>query len=600
MKKFLRNPLSILGVLLLSFFTVFVVKIQAANAELQAAYTYAFNAGIITDSSYVNAHMLDKVTRKDAAKMFVLFAQKVNSWIQEDATVSCSFSDIASESQETQEYIIQACKLWIMWRNNNWTSSSIFFPNGKLTRGQVGTMLSRILYGTKYNWWKNFYTNHLQALQRWGIMTNITKPDAAELRWYVLLMMMRIEQWKNWSKNPPRTGNNQNPPQPSNGSWNQSNYSIAQAISDNAQLSTLAFDGLGFLAGNFCSDTFLPPGKVADFFGFQYLRDVTQAGKGHSTDFVTNAANNVLAILTDAQKAKMIALAKVQESSVNQYAYDRFPLIQAFRRQLEWDIPSGTTALSKSAVMSYSADLYESDAKISIARAQLFAEIIKSLTTTQIAALDTMKTVWFAWRASLPDQVDKTSLSHDQHVLVMTYASEMFWRYAGDVEADTYFCPERQGDYFGGFYVKDAPAMGNAWYTIDESITWEKWKNFLELLSSTQKPIITSIVDTQRTAITTIVEKRRAIATELRKFRTATSIDEDAVVALAREYGALDWEISYYYATAFAQVGNTLTTTQKQQLTALRWLTGYTCDWAYVYSNKISTPTVEDTDFLFK
>jgi hypothetical protein len=44
-------------------------------------------------------------------------------------------------------------------------------------------------------------------------------------------------------------------------------YSIAQATSDNAQLHTIAFSGLAFLTGDFGSDTFLPPGKVSDYFG---------------------------------------------------------------------------------------------------------------------------------------------------------------------------------------------------------------------------------------------------------------------------------------------------------------------------------------------
>jgi hypothetical protein len=401
--------------------------------------------------------------------------------------------------------------------------------------------------------------------------------------------------------NPPPPGgpqsNNQGP-----GGGGGSEYSIEQAISDNAQLSTLAFGGLGFLTGNTCTDSFLPPGKVADFFGFQYLRDTTQAGKGHSTDFVTNAANNVLKILTDAQKAKMIALAKSQASLVNSFAYARFPLMVAFRRQLTGSIPSGTSGLSKTAVMSYSADLYEKDAQISIQRAQLFAEILRSLSTTQKAALDTMVQGGFASWASLPDQVDKTSLSHDEHVLVMTYASEMFAWYAGDTEADTYFCPERQGDYFGGFYIKDAPAMGNAGYTIDESITGDKGQEFINALTTTQKPIITNIVNTQRTAINGIVEKRRAIATELRKALTTGTVNQSTVLSLARTYGQLDGEISYYYATAFAQVGKTLTTAQKSSLMSIRDLDSYPCSdsQAYLYSEKIAMPTVQSTDFLFQ
>ncbi len=377
-------------------------------------------------------------------------------------------------------------------------------------------------------------------------------------------------------------------------------YGIEQAISDQAQLNTLAFDGLGFLTGNTCSDSFLPPGKVADFFGFQYLRDLTANGKGHDTDFVTNSAYNVLKTLNTTQKAKLFALAKSQSSLVNEFAYKRFPLMVAFRRQLTGDIPSGTTGLSKSAVMQYSADLYTLDAKISIQRAQLYAEVLKSLDTTQKAYLDGMVKGGFASWAVLPDQVG-SGVSREESVLVMTYASEMFGWYAGNVEADTYFCPERQADYFGGFYIKDAPAIGNAGYTIDESITGDQGQAFINALSSTQKPIITNLVATQKTALNGIVEKRRAISTELRKLLTSTTIDEAKVLALSREYGQYDGEISYYYATAFAQVGKTLTTEQKANLLKLRNLDGYTCPStsAYLYSEKIAFPTVVNTDFLF-
>jgi len=406
------------------------------------------------------------------------------------------------------------------------------------------------------------------------------------------------------SKMPPQ---NQQKPSPgakngAGGGAGGSGYSIEQAISDQAQLNTLAFGGLGFLTGNTCSDSFLPPGKVADFFGFQYLRDVTQAGKGHSTDFVTNAANNVLKTLSASQKANLLALAKTQASLVNDFALKRFPLMVAFRRQLTGNIPSGTSGLNKSAVVSYSGDLYALDATISIQRAKLFSTTINSLTADQKTFLDSMVKGGFASWASLPDQVDKQSMTHDENVLMMTYASEMFAWYAGNVEADTYFCPERQGDYFGGFYIKDAPAMGNAGYTIDESITGDKGDSFIKALSSTQQSIITNIVNTQRTAINGVVDKRRAISTELRKALSGGTINESNIMTLAREYGQLDGEISYYYATAFSQVGNTLTADQKTTLMKIRDLDKYQCDSnkAYLYSEKIDMPAVTNTDFLFK
>ena len=180
--------------------------------------------------------------------------------------------------------------------------------------------------------------------------------------------------------------------------------------------------------------------------------------------------------------------------SVNQFAYGRYPLMAAFRRQLNGDIPSGTSGLSKNAIMAYSANLYELDANISLQRAKLFSEVINSLNVSQKAYFDNMVKGGFASWAVLPDQVDKQSLTRDESVLVMTYASEMFGWYAGDVEADTYFCPERQADYFGGFYIKDAPAIGNAGYTIDESITGDAGEAFITALDSQQQPLVTSLV----------------------------------------------------------------------------------------------------------
>ena len=47
--------------------------------------------------------------------------------------------------------------------------------------------------------------------------------------------------------------------------------SMANTLNDGTQLGTFTFDALSWYTGNLCSDSFLPGGKVADFFGFQYL-----------------------------------------------------------------------------------------------------------------------------------------------------------------------------------------------------------------------------------------------------------------------------------------------------------------------------------------
>ena len=84
------------------------------------------------------------------------------------------------------------------------------------------------------------------------------------------------------------------PPRGEQPRGNAQGYSIEQAVSEEAQLHTIAFNGLAFITGDFGADTFIPPGKVCDFFGFQYMRDIDTAGKGHNPMFLDRVAGNVL------------------------------------------------------------------------------------------------------------------------------------------------------------------------------------------------------------------------------------------------------------------------------------------------------------------
>jgi phosphatidylethanolamine-binding protein (PEBP) family uncharacterized protein len=384
------------------------------------------------------------------------------------------------------------------------------------------------------------------------------------------------------------------------GPHGQGQYSTEQAVSDRAQLNTIAFDGLAFLTGDMGCNTFLPPGKVADFCGFQYMRDVDTNQLGHNTSFVPRAANNLLRILTDEQKAQLVALAQEQETMLNDFALKRFPLIQAFSRHLEGSIPAGSAGLNREAVMKYTAGLYEIDGTLSYRRAEVLGGIVRSLTDKQKESLSKMVFNNSATWPEVEDQVDKRSMSHTAHVAVMTYASEMFSWYAGSVEADVYFCPERHATYFGSFYMKDIPAMGNANYSISTSLTGDSGEAFLAALTEPQRKLVTGLVDGQRADLAEVVKTRRAIATELRRFMKEPSADKDKVLALSKRYGELDGEISYLYATAFSQVAKTLTADQKKTLLKLRNLDAkFACKGAYLYSRAIEMPELPNTDYLF-
>ncbi|MCK6685864.1 MAG: Spy/CpxP family protein refolding chaperone [Thermoanaerobaculia bacterium] len=377
-------------------------------------------------------------------------------------------------------------------------------------------------------------------------------------------------------------------------------YSLEQACSDRAQLHTIAFDGLAFLTGDFGLDTFLPPGKVSDYFGFQYMRDIDVAGGGHNTSFLTRIANNVLAILDDRQKAKLRDLATEQQADIRRFAEMRFPLMKAFRRNLEGDLPAGSPGLDRAAVVKSSAALYELDAALAFRRAEAVGGVLRSLTAEQKAALAKLKFGDSGTWPDLPEQIDRRGLPHEVHVAVMTYASEMFSWYAGSLEADTYFCPERHGMYFGGFGMKTAPAMGKRNYSISTKITGDSGEAFLGVLTEPQRKKFTEIVDLQRSDLSEIVATRRAIATELRRFLDGPAADRARVIALGRRYGELDGRLSYLYATTFATVGKSLTPEQRERIAALRPQDPSASRGPFLYSSPIRMPEIASTDFLFE
>jgi hypothetical protein len=383
------------------------------------------------------------------------------------------------------------------------------------------------------------------------------------------------------------------------GSGNHGKYSIEQATSDRAQLNTIAFDGLAFLTGDFNCDTFLPPGKISDFFGFQNMRDVDGAAMGHNTDFLTRIANNTLRILNDEQKARLVALGKAQAPRIRELALNRFPMIQAYCRNLAGDYPPGSQALNREAVMKYTSGIFQTSGELAFERAEVYGKIVRSLTDAQKAEFAKLKFGDSSTWPDVPEAFDKRTVAHDVHVAMMTYASEFFSWYAGSVESDTYFCPEGHGTYFGSFYMKDAPAVHQKNYSISTSLTGDSGESFLNALNPTQREQITSLVELQRKDLQDIVSTRRAVATELRKFMAGDAASKDKVLELCRHYGELDGELSFYYATHFAEANKTLTAEQSATLKKLRGIEGFSAKNPFVYADPIGSPNIPNTDFLF-
>ncbi len=320
------------------------------------------------------------------------------------------------------------------------------------------------------------------------------------------------------------------------------------------------------------------------------------SGYGHNTTFLTKIASNMLYILNDDQLSMLKDLAAEQETLYEDFGYGRLVMIDAFRAHYE-----DGEIFNESGVIDQSKYLYEIDGQLSLKRAEVFGEIVRSLTDDQLAYINAMS---FDDSSTWPEVseeglLDKRSMSHLEHVAVMTYASELFSWYAGSVEADIYFCPERHGTYFGGFYMKDYPAMGDPNYFISTSVTGESGKDFLEILTEEQRVKITSIISEQQVYLDRIVEIRTEVSETFRTLMTEETVDEFAIASLLEEYGELEGEMSMLYAKRFSAVGDTLTDNQMEQMIELRNQNVYP-EGAYLYSQPIPMPADIDSTKLLE
>jgi PKD repeat protein len=407
-------------------------------------------------------------------------------------------------------------------------------------------------------------------------------------------------------------------------------YSMALTLSDGAQLTSIAFSGLAMVDGNLWSQSFFPPGTYSDYFGFQFLRDNDPDNQGHNTSFLTRVAYNVIYTLNDSQFAQLVALANTQQSEINNYGYERFALMEAFRRQLTGDIPSGSTGLNHDAVAQASEALYAIDGQIAFEQAGVYASILNSLTSTQLAYVNSMVGKGYNEWPNIPFsavQARLSGLSSDAETAVMTYASSIFSWYAGSLTADSYFCPERHGTYYGSFYLKDYPGMGQPNYNMNEQLTNTAGQALSNssagYVTAAQAAVMQNVLNLQRNNLyagaTNIVQVRTQIATLLLGLLTSPesgSTIQSQVLALSQTYGQLDGQNNYYYATTFAQIYGSLTATESTKLTGI-WnsiligtyadgtpFNDSNCTTPFLYQDVITDPSVLEpyignTDYLF-
>ena len=181
-------------ILFLSFLfsLLFISYCDAAyTSEEKSVYTWAFNNWITSMATIDKADMKWEVTRIELAKMISNYAVKTLKK-KGDTSKECVFTDVTSDLDlQYDKWVTNACQLWLMWQ---WITK--FRPYDKVTRAEFWTILSRLLYWNKFDWWNPYYQKHLLQLKSVWIMTNILYPDRKnESRGNVMLMLKRSKEW---------------------------------------------------------------------------------------------------------------------------------------------------------------------------------------------------------------------------------------------------------------------------------------------------------------------------------------------------------------------------------------------------------------------
>lgn len=156
------------------------------SREFNDAYNFAHEYWITTQNSIYSANMEWWLTRIAMSKMLSEYAINV-LWYDYDWNQNCYFWDVSYDMNNAyNDWVCKAFSLWIMGQN---MKNNLFRPFDSVTRAEFATALSRLLYNTP-DWSDYYYTTHIQKLYDKWIISN-TNPYLTEVRWYIMLMLMR-------------------------------------------------------------------------------------------------------------------------------------------------------------------------------------------------------------------------------------------------------------------------------------------------------------------------------------------------------------------------------------------------------------------------
>jgi hypothetical protein len=166
--------------------------IQKYGEELAKVYQWAEENWVIPSKDINKANLNLEISREDIAEIMVNYAINV-LWRQPILTGNANYQDVSASDSN---YIQLAYQYQIMGVDANWNPTKKFNPKKLVNRWEFGTIFSRVLFGDTYNLdWANYYENHLNALNKANIITNIN-PNLKERKRYILTILYNARSFK--------------------------------------------------------------------------------------------------------------------------------------------------------------------------------------------------------------------------------------------------------------------------------------------------------------------------------------------------------------------------------------------------------------------
>ncbi len=168
--------------------------------EMLSAVEFAYAYDLDRNNSETRASIYSSLTREELARIMVQYVKNADARGL-TKRVSCnlrSYRDFRTISRWYASSVVEACQYWLMWIKTNQTQMELFNPRWFVTRAELSAVLSRFIYGNKYdiddtNEW---YRPHVNALAQGWIIKKLDNPMKIELRWFLFIMLQRLYEGK--------------------------------------------------------------------------------------------------------------------------------------------------------------------------------------------------------------------------------------------------------------------------------------------------------------------------------------------------------------------------------------------------------------------